>query len=128
MQALEQLLRAKISPAAKLVALHLAGKLPVSDDLATMVPRAEALLLNLSRGEYERAWRECVRIGWVDGPTPVRVGLKPDALPRRALSQPPTTTEPKNERREEPTRDHRQTPAAVVRGRDIQGLRRQGSL
>jgi hypothetical protein len=133
MTALEELLHAKVSPSAKVLALHLAHTLHDGEDLRPMHPRLEADAVRISRSEYERAYKDCFRAGWVVGPSPTKVAMKADALPRRALaeicaspsvkSEQPLAVPASQELSNEWTRDHSTSSGANVRGRQVQGGR-----
>ena len=120
MTALEELLHAKVSPSAKVLALHLAHTLHDGEDLRPMHPRLEADAVRISRSEYERAYKDCFRAGWVVGPSPTKVAMKADALPRRALAEICASSQ---ELSNEWTRNHSTSSGANVRGRQVQGGR-----
>jgi hypothetical protein len=76
----------KITPSAKLVALHFAGLLhPDAKDVASS-PKVCAEALGISRGEYERAWRECCRRKWIVGHSPTKLTMPSGVLPRIVLA------------------------------------------
>ena len=79
-----RLMALKITPSAKVVALHFAATLQPDTETPSH-PRHVADALGISRGEYERAWRECARQGWVVGRSPCVLLMRADALPRAAL-------------------------------------------
>jgi hypothetical protein len=91
-QHLQTLLSTKCTPTAKLVALHLAAKLPVSPEPIQSTPRHEAIAIGVSRSDYERGWSECIKLGWLTGRSPCWLSMPVGALPRAALGL--TTTSP----------------------------------
>ena len=76
----------KISPSAKLVALHFAGLLPEDAKDTPSSPKVCAEALGISRGEYERAWRECCRRKWMVGHSPTKLTMPAGVLPRVVLA------------------------------------------
>jgi DNA-binding transcriptional MocR family regulator len=135
--ALAELLSAKVSPSAKVLALHLARTL--KPGVTSMFPRIESDAIKISRNEYERAYRECFKMGWVASLSPTKVEMRGDALPRRALAEmlpticaptvlatdanPPSSTAKQETLHEDWSRDHGETPREAVRGRGVQAAR-----
>jgi len=126
----------KIPPSAKVVALHFAGTLdPLAKDIPTS-PRACAEALGISRGEFERAWRECVRRKWMTGHSPTKLTMPAGVLPRLVLASlqagvhdapaAPSAPEPPSrpkETNEQGTRNHGPPPSRDVQRRSGQGAR-----
>jgi hypothetical protein len=126
----------KIPPSAKVVALHFAGTLdPKAVEVPTS-PRICAEALGISRGEFERAWRECVRRKWMIGHSPTKLTMPAGVLPRLVLASlragvhdapaAPSAPEPPSrpkETNEQGTRNHGTPPPGHVRGRPGQGAR-----
>lgn len=87
---------AKESPTARIVALHLA--MTLEPGVAHVVkPSAVAATLQIGKGEYEAGHREASRAKWITGIDPCRVFVPWDSLARKALglpTAPPPETPP----------------------------------
>jgi len=86
MTPVESFFSLKITPSAKLVALHFAGLLPPDAKDVPSSPKDCAVALGISRGEYERAWRECCRRKWIVGHSPTKLCMPSGVLPRVVLA------------------------------------------
>lgn len=117
--ALAELLSVKISSTAKILALHLARVLE-NDEVTTILPRIESDVLKISRNEYERAYREVFKCGWVKTCSPTKVVMALDALPRRALAgtlvTSPSVTAKQESLDADWTRDHSEEARGTLRG------------
>ena len=136
MTPVETFMTLKISASAKLVALHFAGTLDAFAVATPAHPKVCAEAVGLSRGEYERGWRECVRRKWMIGHSPTRLTMPAGVLPRLVVealalqgrrAHAPTTVplalEPPSRPREqhEGSRNHGQASAGNVRRGAPQG-------
>lgn len=138
MDPVKQFFTLKITASAKLVALHFAGILDPDAKDTPLHPKVGAEAVGLSRGEYERAWRECVRRKWMVGHSPTKLTMPAGVLPRlvvEALAQMsrrghapvavPSAPEPPSRPKEqhEGSRNHGQASAGNVRRGFAQGAR-----
>ena len=81
------IIRAKESPTARIVALHLA--MTLDPGIAhTVKPSAVAAQLQIGKGEYEAGHREAARAKWIVGIDPCRVLVPWDSPARKALGLP----------------------------------------